>query len=82
MNCEVCGKEAKENLVVCSDRCEIIRIKIHEIVDDYFPTNGCDACWGDLTQGCTDQCKNEFVLARKFSLELWELIHFIMGKEV
>ena len=79
MKCEICGKEASKNKVICSDHYAKIRLKIYRLVDKYFPTHGCDNCWGDLHQGCTKQCKKEFREARKFAKDLWSLIRLILN---
>ena len=44
--------------------------KIREITDKYFPTNGCENCWGDLHQGCTEKCQEEFKIRRNFIKDL------------
>lgn len=77
MKCEICKKEIKlHNSVVCSGRCKEIRKRIFELGDKYFPTKGCDNCWGDLHQGCSEQCKKEFGESLKFGRDLWDLIHY------
>ena len=50
MKCVICKKEidAKRNSVVCDEKCKNIRLKLLNLVTKYFPTNGCDNCWGDL----------------------------------
>ena len=63
-----------ENSVICSELCSRTRLRIHELIDKYFPTNGCDNCWGDLHQGCSEQCRREFVEGSKFARDLWELV--------
>ena len=81
MKCEVCKKEIElHNSVVCSDKCGEARKKIFEITDKYFPTYGCDNCWGDLCQGCSQKCKNERGARFKLSKDLWDLIHLIFHK--
>jgi hypothetical protein len=74
MNCQICGKQASENSVVCSDECQNIRLAIFELINEVTPTNGCDNCWGDLHQGCTEQCKGEFERLSEFSEKLWSLV--------
>jgi len=75
--CDVCDKERAENIIVCSDNCAKVRQMIFDLTDEYFPTNGCDNCWGDLHQDCSSQCKKEFRESFKFGTKLWELVHFI-----
>lgn len=79
MKCEICKKELSQekNSVVCSDKCSAVRKRILEIGDKYFPTHGCDNCWGDLHQGCTEQCKREFREAGEFFGDLWSIIQLI-----
>jgi len=79
--CVVCGKPAKKNIIVCSDHCQNIRLKIFELGDKYFPTNGCDNCWGDLHQGCTEQCKKEFKESGEFLGDLWSLTNLILNRK-
>ena len=75
MKCQVCKKnEARKNSVICSDNCQNIRLEVYRLLDKYTPTNGCDNCWGDLHQGCTEKCKEEFKKMGIFANELWELI--------
>lgn len=76
MRCEICNKEAKKNLVICSsEKCSKVRLEIFRLIDKYFPTHGCDNCWGDLHQGCTEQCNKEFRESGKFAGDLWSLVH-------
>ena len=81
MRCEICKKEALENKVICSEQCAKIRLKIFELGDKYFPTHGCDNCWGDLRQGCTEQCRKEFKEGGDFMSDLWSLIKLIYSKK-
>ena len=78
MKCEVCKKEAMKNSIVCSDHCAEIRLKIIELDNKYFPTNGCDNCWGDLHNGCSQRCRNEFSQSLKFGRDLWDLTRLII----
>ena len=75
MKCQICKtKESLPNSIVCSNRCAEIRkyyIRLSEVVT---PTNGCDNCHGDLHQGCTVACKQEYELSNKFMTELITLI--------
>jgi hypothetical protein len=80
MKCEVCNKEAMENKVICSEHCGKIRKMIFELKNKYFPTHGCDNCWGDLHQGCTEQCKKEFVESSAFYKDLWKLVNLNKNK--
>jgi len=81
MKCEICKKEAVKNKVICSNpRCAGVRIKIFELISKYFPTNGCDNCWGDLGGKCSDQCNKEFREMGKFAKDLWDFVHFIYEK--
>ena len=77
MKCEICGKEALKNKVICSDHCAKIRQSLFDITNKYFPTHGCDNCWGDLHTGCTEQCKKEFSESLKFGTDLWNIIRII-----
>ena len=75
MKCQVCKiNESEKNSVICSTRCEKIRLDIISLVGEYTPTNGCENCWGDLGQGCTEKCKNEFKKASDFAGKLNQLI--------
>lgn len=78
--CDVCGKPSRENSIVCSKRCQDTRLKLFELERKYFPTNGCDNCWGDLHQDCTEQCKREFRESLEFGKDLWSLIRLIYPK--
>lgn len=84
MKCEICNIEIpkEKNSVVCSDKCQEIRLLIFKIGDKYFPTNGCDNCWGDLHQGCSEQCRKEFRESLKFGQDLWSIIHLIYPKDL
>ena len=75
MKCEVCGKPALKNKVICSELCQKIRLRIYKLGDKYAPTHGCDNCWGDLHQGCTEQCKKEFKKLGEISEDLWSLVY-------
>lgn len=78
MKCEICRKEVKiHNSVVCGGKCIQIRQRLFDLEKKYFPTNGCDNCWGDLHQGCTEQCRKERGDSYKFGKDLWDLIHLI-----
>lgn len=75
MKCQVCKiNEAEPNSIVCGDRCNKTRLEIIRLSDKYTPTNGCDNCWGDLYQGCTEKCKEEVRIAHKFVNELYSLV--------
>ena len=77
MKCQVCKtREAEPNSTVCGDVCNNARLGIIKLSNKYTPTNGCDNCWGDLHQGCTDKCKDEF---RKSSEFVRELYHHVRG---
>jgi len=79
LNCEICKKEIprEKNSVVCSEQCKNVRQKLFDIGTKYFPTHGCDNCWGDLHHGCSEQCKNEFGESIKFGQDLWSIIRLI-----
>lgn len=79
MKCDVCKAEIprERNSVVCSDKCSNIRKRIFELDRKYFPTHGCDNCWGDLHRGCTEQCKKEFRESREFGQDLWSLVRLM-----
>ena len=75
MKCQVCKiKEAEPNSIVCSDKCNNLRLSIMRLQNKYTPTHGCDNCWGDLHQGCTEKCKEEFKQSREFGSELWQIV--------
>jgi len=75
MKCQVCKiNEAEPNSIVCGDRCNNARLEIIRLSNKYTPTNGCDNCWGDLGQGCTDKCKEEFHKSSEFVGELYRLV--------
>ena len=75
MKCQVCRiKEAETLSIVCSDRCDKIRLKIIELSDRYTPTPGCENCHGDLGVGCTTECINQFQAARSLISELYSLV--------
>ena len=76
--CVVCEKPALENLVVCSEHCQKIRLRILKLIDKYFPTPGCENCRGDLHQGCTEKCQKEFSEMGKFAKDLWFLVSLIL----
>jgi len=81
--CDVCHKEISRELnsIVCSERCSEIRLKVHAITDEYTPTHGCANCWGDLHEGCTDECRREFSEAIIFGRKVWDIIRVIYPKE-
>ena len=66
-----------KNKVICSKRCGAIRLKLLELGRKYFPTNGCDNCWGDLHQGCSNKCRQEFSNSLEFGKDLWSIIRLI-----
>ena len=74
IKCGVCGSPAMKNSVICSDRCAKIRLKMFELDKKYFPTHGCENCWGDLGKGCTEQCRREFRESKEFGQDLWSLV--------
>jgi hypothetical protein len=75
MKCQVCEvREAMPNSIVCSNRCNKIRLEIINLSNKYTPTNGCENCWGDLGGTCTEKCKKEFAVAREFVSELYYLV--------
>ena len=81
MKCRVCRiKEAEANSIVCGEKCNNIRLRIINMVKKYTPTNGCDNCWGDLRQGCTNKCVSEFKLSAEFAKELWGLVEEILNQ--
>lgn len=76
--CDVCGEERAENLVICeSEKCAVARLLAYHISDKYFPTRGCDNCWGDLHRGCDESCQQEFRDSLKFGKDLWILVHYL-----
>ena len=80
MKCQICKtREAISNSLVCSERCATIRLKIMELSNRYTPCNGCDNCWGDLHQGCTDKCREEFTKSSEFGRELFFLVQLALN---
>ena len=79
MKCKICKKEAINNSVVCSAKCNEIRLKIIKLINKYTPTNGCENCWGDLMIGCTDKCKNEFKLAHEFANDIYFIVRLTVN---
>lgn len=76
--CDVCDKERAENRVICdSEKCSVARLLAYAIDDKYFPTRGCDNCWGDLGRGCEDRCRDEHRASLKFGQDLWVLVHYL-----
>ena len=84
MKCEVCNSEILErkNSVVCSDKCSKIRLLVYGIIQKHKPTNGCDNCWGDLHQGCSEQCKKESKEAFELAKDLWSLVRLIYSEKL
>lgn len=76
--CEICKKKSMENKVICSDHCGDIRQMMFDLDKKYFPTNGCDNCWGDLGTTCSTQCKEEFQESREFYGDMWKLVRLIL----
>ena len=75
MICQVCKvREAQVKSTVCSNRCNNVRLAIIRMDNTYTPTPGCENCWGDLHQGCTEKCKEEFRISREFISDLYSLI--------
>jgi len=80
MKCQVCKtNEAKPNSIVCGDRCNNARLEIIRLSSKYTPTNGCENCWGDLGQGCTKKCKEEFKKSDEFVAELYSLVRGVLN---
>ena len=80
MKCQVCKiNEAAPNSIVCGDRCKEVRLKIIRLSNKYTPTNGCDNCWGDLHQGCTEKCKEEGRIAHEFVCELYFFVRGVLN---
>jgi len=78
MKCKVCKiNEAETGSIVCSDECNEKRLTIIELSNIFTPTNGCDNCWGDLGQGCTEECKKEFRVSGEFIKALYSLVRNI-----
>ena len=75
--CGVCKRKAKENLVVCSDECQKVRLEMSRLSEKYSPTKGCENCWGDLHQGCTRRCKKEFRESRKLYEDMRSLVELV-----
>jgi hypothetical protein len=61
----------------CSNKCRYIKLMINNLVDKYAPVHGCENCWGDLHQGCTDKCREEFKLAKELQHDLYGLYKLI-----
>lgn len=76
MKCQICKiNESEKNNIVCSDRCNIIRLTIIKLSNKYTPTNGCKNCWGDLRQGCSEKCKEEFKKLAQFISDLYFIVN-------
>ena len=75
IKCEICRKPALKNSVICSDKCAKIRLKRLEIMNKYAHPNGCENCWGDLHQGCTEQCEKELDKYGELGQDLRDLIN-------
>ena len=56
------------------ESCRIEQIARNAINDEfkkeYFPTDGCDNCWGDLYQGCTAECREQGRKSQAFWVEV------------
>lgn len=82
MKCQICKiKETRPGSIVCSDKCNEIRLRIYKLVEKYTPTNGCANCRGDLGQGCTEKCREEFRLGSEFSRELYSFVKLVLDIE-
>jgi len=80
MKCVICKKnEAEKKSIVCSENCQNIRLIIHKLLDKYTPRHGCENCFGDLHQGCTEKCREELQKGMEFSGELWKLIKMVLN---
>jgi len=75
VKCVVCGKDAMDWSVVCSERCASVRKLLFEVGDEYAPRSGCPNCWGDLYVGCTPECNAESERAARLFRSLWSLAH-------
>ena len=81
MKCQVCKKnDAKKNSIVCSEDCQKIRLGIHKLLEKYTPAHGCENCWGDLHQGCTDKCKEEIKNGCEFAVELYDIVRLAFSE--
>jgi len=80
MKCYICNKKSRKDSIVCSDSCNRIRLLIIQLSNKYTPTNGCDNCWGDLGQGCTIDCKQEFKKSSEFIKDMHKLV--VLAKEI
>lgn len=78
MKCSICEKEAMSGSIVCSENCNEIRLMIIKLSNKHTPTNGCENCWGDLGQGCTDKCKNESKLSYEFIKKMYSLVRLAL----
>ena len=76
--CEICGKPPMKNSIVCSEKCQEVRLKRHEILNKYTPTHGCDNCRSDAHVGCTEECEAEFRKMGELSDDLWKLIGLVV----
>ena len=80
MKCQVCKiKESELNSIVCGDKCNNARLEIIRLSNKYTPINGCDNCWGDLGQGCTNKCKDKFKKSSDFVNELYNLVRGVLN---
>lgn len=76
--CDVCDKSRANNKVICdSEKCSIARLLAYNIDSKYFPSRGCDNCWGDLGTGCSDTCRQEHRESLRFGQDLWVLVHYL-----
>ncbi|MEK6861677.1 MAG: hypothetical protein AABY07_06930, partial [Nanoarchaeota archaeon] len=83
MKCEVCKiNETEKNSIVCSARCNKLRLDIIRLANKYTPTNGCENCWEDLGQGCTEKCKDEFKKAGEFVGKLNQLARVLLNGNI
>ncbi len=74
MKCQICKINETNNSIVCSDRCNEIRLLIIKLSNKYTPTNGCENCWGDLRQGCSEKCKQEGKKSAEFISEMYSIV--------
>ena len=79
MECVICHKplEHDSRSTVCDEPCLDIHKKVMDLTFKYANPKGCANCWGDLYQGCTDECKLEFRKYGEFMKDVWSLVRIV-----
>lgn len=76
--CITCGKNVSGKMAQCEKCSALSRINettpedarinlqiARKVVSKYVLDKGCENCWGDLHQGCTDECKANWKLSNE-----------------